>query len=223
MCQFINVALTENFLSTEIADQLLNQCQVMFEKTNLRSCHLFGHQDLIYKTSYYNKKTNKEKITFYKTNSWETFPELLIVKEYLEKLTGFQFNFCAVMMYSNENVVIKKHRDKEIPSGSTICGISIGATRRMQITFQSFSQIITLIHGSLYRLLPPTNDYCFHEILPETEKCDVRYSFTFRSIPDAMHDQDIKYCSALLKSGKRKGQPCGKIVYQGEFCGIHQK
>jgi hypothetical protein len=38
-----------------------------------------------------------------------------------------------------------------------------------------------------------------------------------------MHDQDIKYCSALLKSGKRKGQPCGKIVYQGEFCGIHQK
>lgn len=80
----MNVALTENFLSTEVANQLLNQCHIMFEKTNLRSCHLFGHQDLIYKTSYYNKKTNKEKITFYKTNSWETFPELLIVKEYLE-------------------------------------------------------------------------------------------------------------------------------------------
>lgn len=223
MEKYINVELIEDFISKELADLLLKQCNLKFNRNNIRSCHLFGDDDLIYKTSYFNKTNGKEKITYNETNSWSTFPELLIVKDWLEQYTGDRFNFCAIMMYADESVVIKKHRDKEIPSDSTISGISLGATRRMQITHHQNSKIIVLNHGSLYRLLPPTNDFCLHEILPETEKRDVRYSLTFRSIPNAMSVNDIKYCPAILKSGKRKGEICGNIAYNGEKCGIHNK
>ena len=218
----INVELINNFIDNDLSNLLLDKCNILFEKTNYRACHLFGDDNLIYKTVYNNG--NKSRTTYSETNAWTLFPELLIVKGQLEKYTGDRYNFCAIMTYADETVVIKKHRDKEIPSGSTICGISLGATRRMQISYYQDCKIMTLKHSSLYRLLPPTNDECLHEILPETEKCDVRYSLTFRSIPNAMHKDDIKYCSAVLKSGARKGEFCGKIVYnESNYCGIHNK
>lgn len=220
--QYLNVDQQEQFISKELADILLEGCNSIFERSNIRECRIFGDDGLIYKTTY--NINGKEKITYNNTNSWSLFPELLIVKEWLEKYTSEIFNFCAIMMYADETVVIKKHRDKEIPTGSQICGISLGATRRMQLTYYQNIKIMTLNHGSLYRLLSPTNDYWVHEILPEIEKRDVRYSLTFRNIPNAMHETEIKYCTAVLKSGKRKGESCGNIVYkEGEFCGIHNK
>lgn len=222
MEKFINVELINNFISDELANLLLDQCNSLFERTNYRACHLFGDDDLIYKTTYFAKDKSR---TIYDTpNAWGTFSELLVVKEQLENYTGDVYNFCAIMTYADETVVIKKHRDKEIPSDSTICGISLGATRRMQISYYQDSKIITLNHGGLYLLKPPTNDKCLHEILPETAKCDIRYSLTFRSIPNAMHKNDIKHCSAILKSGKRKGEFCNKIVYNdNNYCGVHNK
>jgi hypothetical protein len=220
--KYINVELINNFIDNELANILLEKCNCLFTAKDYRTCHVFGDDDLIYKTTYYTNQ--KSRTTYTETNAWIILPELLIVKEQLEKYTGDIYNFCAIMIYADETVVIKKHRDKEIPSGSTICGISLGATRRMQITHYQDNKIMELNHASMYRLLAPTNDFCLHEILPETKRCGIRYSLTFRSIPNAMSKNDIKYCSASLKSGKRKGEACGKIVYnESDYCGIHNK
>jgi hypothetical protein len=215
--EYYNVTYIDDFISHELSDQLLNYCDNHFDKLNIRTCHLFGDKDLIYKTTYQNKTT------YNYTQDWDTFPDLSTVKQKLEQYINIKFNFCAIMMYANENIIIKKHRDKEIPNDVPICGISLGSTRRLQLTFKNkYTKILMLKHGSLYILHLPTNQYWLHEILPEDEPTGVRFSLTLRCIENAMSINDIKYCQALLKSGKRKGHRCECIAYQGQYCGKHK-
>lgn len=217
----LNVQLNEDYLTLELADQLYVKCDSLFRHDNgydnIRQCLLFGNKDLIYKTVYQNKTSYAE------TTPWDMFPELLIVKKQLEDTTNKCFNFCAIMMYANETIIIKKHRDKEIPTGESICGISVGATRRMLLTRLNYNKELILTHGSLYQLLPPTNDFWLHEILPEMVPTNIRYSLTFRCIPNAMYKKDIVYCPAYIKSGKNKNTICYCIAYNGKYCGRHNK
>lgn len=203
----LNVTLDEHFIDNKLAELLLNTCHTLFNHCTRRTTLILGDDGLVYD----------------KTPALKWLPEVLKVKEKLEKLTGQHYNFCAIMCYPNGQAVIKKHRDKEIPSGSEICGLSLGCTRRLKLTPIHGGQpvIFNLPHGSLYSLLPPTNDYWLHEILPE-EINHVRYSLTFRNIPNPLTIQDLIYCPAILKSGKRKGEPCGACVI-GSYCGKHLK
>jgi alkylated DNA repair dioxygenase AlkB len=214
----LNVTLDEQYLTKELADQLFACCDTLFYNYDtIRQCKLFGVKDLIYTTVYQGKTSYAE------ATSWDQFTELLIVKEQLESTAGKSFNFCAIMRYANETIVIKKHRDKEIPKGESICGISLGATRRMLLsTIQGNTKELVLTHGSLYQLLPPTNDFWLHEILPESYTTGVRYSLTFRYVPNAMHSKDIVYCPKILKSGPNKGLQCHCIAYDGKYCGRHK-
>lgn len=215
--EYYNVAFINNFLKIDLANQLLSYCQHHFDKTNYRSSYLYGDEDLIYKTTYQNKTSYSYPMT------WDQFDGLSHIKQQLEDFLDVHFHFCAIMVYAHEHVIIKKHRDKEMKN-QPICGISLGATRRLQLTYKNlYRQVLTLTHGSLYIISALTNDYWCHEILPEEQPTDVRYSLTFRSIPDAMHVKDIKYCQAILKSGPKKGQMCNNIVYHGPYCGQHVK
>ena len=252
----LNVSLDENYITLELADIIYEKCNTLFRHDkgydNIRQCLLYGNKDLIYKTVY-NGITN-----YASTTPWDMFPELITVKEQLENTVHKQFNFCAIMMYANEHVIIKKHRDKEIPMNESICGISVGATRRMLLTKSNLhtnlhtsklysnnhnnindsnindssningsningSKELVLTHGSLYQLLPPTNDFWLHEILPETYPTGIRFSLTFRHIPNAMYYRDIVYCSAKIKTGKNKGNICNCIAYNGKYCGKHKQ
>jgi alkylated DNA repair dioxygenase AlkB len=218
----INVTFDEQFLDKDLANKLLDKCNGMFKYQNSkRSKLVFGNKGLVYTVTY----QDKSKLTFAK--DWSNFPDLLLVKDKLETLTGEQYNFCAIMSYPNGSAVIKKHRDKEMTLGSQICGISLGCTRRFQLTpikTNCDPIILDLNHGSLYCLLPPTNDYWLHEILPDqTDK--TRYSLTFRNVVNPLTSDDIKYCPAILKSGPKKGQKCDIIVHNqnNNFCGRHNK
>lgn len=213
----LNISLDDNYLDPTLADNLLLFCKNLFGNNNIRARKLFGDAGLIYNVTYQNKTS------YSKTTHWSEFPDLILAKEQLEKTTNTIYNFCAIMMYANESVVIKKHRDKEIPINAQISGISLGATRRMKLTKIKGTETKELIltHGSLYQLLPPTNDFWLHEILPEEYKTTVRFSLTFRNVPKPMKEKDIIYCNALLKSGKRKNQPCNCIAYTGTLCGRH--
>lgn len=218
MDKMLNVLLNDNYITQELADNLLVHCKKIFKDVTFRLSKLFGDEGLVYKVSYQGKSS------YTHTTAWDQFPDLLMAKEQLEKTTGMIYNFCAIMMYANENVVIKKHRDKEIPINAQICGISLGATRRMKLTKirDNDEKELVLTHGSLYQLLPPTNDFWLHEILPENYPTDIRFSLTFRNVPNPMREKDIIYCNALLKSGIRKGQTCGCIVFNGNYCGRHK-
>ena len=219
-----DVTFDENFINKELADILLKKCGSMFNQDNRRSTIILGEKDTVYSETYSRTPVI----------DWELFPELLIAKKQLEDLTSTKYNFCAIMCYPNGQAVIKKHRDKEIPKGSQICGVSLGESRRFKLTpirSNDSPIIINLTHGSLYCILPPTNDHWLHEILPEeslfsgTREQTVRYSLTFRNIPNPIKIGDLKYCPALLKSGPKKGLPCNASIQilANDYCGRHNK
>lgn len=219
----LDVDFYSEYLSKEESDIIFDHCEKLYCRSgNVRSNTIYGDKNpsagkgLIYSTTY------KEKTTYREAKPW---PDWLIdVKNKVEQTTENIFNFCSLMKYPNGSVVIKRHRDKEMVSGSSICGISVGSTRRFMLSppyySKSESKTLELVHGSLYCLLPPTNDTWTHEILPD-EGAGVRYSLTFRNIPV---DNLVKTippvirCEAVLKSGQRKGELCNAVVNDKVIC-----
>jgi alkylated DNA repair dioxygenase AlkB len=125
--------------------------------------------------------------TYVKTlRPWTDVPPLIETKAIIERLVGIDLNVCIIQKYANNSIGIKRHRDKEMTPGTSICGVSLGQKRILRISPPTFlhteSFDINLNHGSLYVLKPPTNDYWFHEIPPQVQESDgVRYSLTFRN------------------------------------------
>ena len=216
---YLNIDYDQNYLSKDEADQLLSFCMIQTKNNPdyMRSNILFGDEGLIYTDTNQGKTYHTKAITF---------PDKLIsYKEKLEETTGHKYNFCSLMKYPNGSIVIKKHRDKEMTLGTSICGISVGETRRIQFSptnyikpqkYEKQGLVLELNHGSLYCMLPPTNDKWTHEILPESKEVGIRYSLTFRNMDTTNMLKEIpskQTCKALLKTGNRKGQECGADTY----------
>ncbi len=53
------------------------------------------------------------------------------------------------------------------------------------------------------------------------------YNYNVKDIADPLNIiyKDVKYCQKLLKSGKRKGEPCNNIIKNktDDFCGVHMR
>lgn len=213
------------------SDKLFELCDKLEWKNKERRSNItFGEDGSVYRTtfgSHDNAKTYDRKVL-----SWDLFPDvdlLMCIKDKVDKLINSASNICAIMRYPNSSSVIKKHKDREMKEGTTICGISVGAKRRILFTkyYTNYNGnndvMLELNHGSLYCMHPPTNNKWFHEILPEKESAGVRYSLTFRDMifendPNLINITEnqpqgnithFTYCDALLKSGKRKGERCG--------------
>jgi alkylated DNA repair dioxygenase AlkB len=111
-------------------------------------------------------------------------PVLWAIKERLSALTGAQYNYVVVQRYPSGKVGINPHRDKEMASGTNICGISLNATRTLTLTppkwIPESSLRIPLVSGSLYIIKPPTNDHWTHSIEKEPEVTEPRISLTYR-------------------------------------------
>lgn len=211
-------------LSKEIANELLDECESLnWKNKNRRSNITFGDKGLVYKVEF------SENTIYRKAISWDKLYILQKIKKIVEEYTREKYNFCAIMRYPNGDSVIKKHRDKEMSKG-IIAGVSIGSKRR--IVFTPLYNVndnpisITLKHGSLYTMSPPTNDYWCHEI-PKGLTKRVRYSLTFRKLLDTLTTKDIPVypkCIAILKSGNKKGEKCNNNVKNGgQYCGIHKR
>lgn len=126
------------------------------------------------------------KIIDKKVELW--LPCLISVREKLEALMinsyqdNTKFNVCVVQRYPSGKIEIKPHRDKEMPYGTKICGISLGQTRMLSIAKWKTDPIVSLPleNGSLYIMLPPMNNYYSHAISKDDSK-NVRISLTFRN------------------------------------------
>lgn len=105
---------------------------------------------------------------------------LLQAREHVRRLCPGDYNTCVVQMYPSGKIGINPHRDKEMVQGTTIAGLSLGATRTFLLTRKDELHIIPLPHNSLYILHPPTNDHYLHSIPVEDEE-HPRISLTFRT------------------------------------------
>jgi len=123
---------------------------------------------------------------------------LLAIKRMVEWTTNVPegtYTICVVQYYPHGRVGIHPHRDKEMLPGTTsrplgrragICGISLGATRTLEMSPPHFLPDepplrLELGNGSMYVLLPPTNDWWKHSIVKDQDIDIPRISLTFRS------------------------------------------
>lgn len=172
----LNIDFYPNFLSEELANYWYLYLEQIIPHESKRNSLLFGDSGLIYNVSYRNIDTNREVIP------WQHLPALSELKNLVENITNQKYTVCAIQRYPNGSIGIAPHRDKEMVSGTRICGLSLGATRTLVFTKNNNpgSLSLHLNSGSLYVMNPPTNQTRLHSIIKEPHIKQSRISLTFR-------------------------------------------
>jgi len=176
----------ENFLSREEADQLKDhllqtveweqRTQKMYDKKVLtpRLTAWYGDNSKSYEPADNNTSS---------TNPWT--PELLSLKERIEKEFGYRFNGVLLNLYRDNNDSVAWHRDKDIRYGKrpVIASISLGQTRNFdfrKLNHHRSRYSIPLPHGSLLMMKGDLQEYWEHRIAKSTFPMKERINLTFR-------------------------------------------
>jgi len=180
----------DSFLDAEESDWWLDFLEsTVFTKTptpHRRSNQNYGDPGISYTLRLGGYGSRPLKIIERPVLEW--LPDLKDLKDRVELATKAKYNYCVVQRYPSGRVGINPHRDKEMVSGTTIAGISLGQTRTLTmgpprwLVDEVLPVDIELGPGSMYVLKPPTNDYWSHCIQRDsTTEC--RLSLTFRLVP----------------------------------------
>ncbi|MBP2617873.1 alpha-ketoglutarate-dependent dioxygenase AlkB family protein [Chryseobacterium jejuense] len=176
----------EGFLSKEEADLLKSQLletvpweqrtQKMYDKMVLTPRLTAWYGDSKYNDSEEDKKP---------TNPWT--PELLSLKDRIEKEFGCQFNGVLLNLYRNQNDSVAWHRDKESRYGKrpVIASISLGQTRNFDFRKKDHHQSkysLPLPHGSLLIMKGDLQENWEHRIAKSIIPMKERFNLTFRLI-----------------------------------------
>jgi alkylated DNA repair dioxygenase AlkB len=180
-------------LNVDLYLDVLNEkeCDTIYQKLedavkprykNKRTTVTFGDQGLVYVVKF------RQSTSYRTTRPWSDVPGLDKIRKSTEEITnpvGGGYSVCAVLFYPNGKVGIAPHRDKEMVPETTICGLSIGATRTIRFSrrVRGVERMvdIALPQGSVYVMNPPTNDLFTHSIKVEPDVTSPRYSLTFRN------------------------------------------
>jgi alkylated DNA repair dioxygenase AlkB len=118
-------------------------------------------------------------------------PELLALKNLVEKISQTKFNSCLLNLYHNGDEAMSWHSDDEkaLETNSAIASLSFGATRKFcfkhKLTKEKIS--IELESGSLLIMKDATQTNWMHS-LPKSRKIkDARINLTFRTIASFKH------------------------------------
>ena len=176
----------ENFLTREEADLLKNKIldtvpweqrtQKMYDKMVLTPRLTAWYGDSQYNESEENKQP---------ANPWT--PELLSLKERIEKEFGYRFNGVLLNLYRDHNDSVAWHRDKESRYGKrpVIASISLGQTRNFDFRKKDHHQSkysLPLPHGSLLIMKGDLQEHWEHRIAKSTISMKERINLTFRLI-----------------------------------------
>lgn len=176
----------ENFLTREEADLLKNKLldtahweqrtQKIYDKTVLTPRLTAWYGDSQYNESSENKQP---------ANPWT--PELLSLKERIEKEFGYRFNGVLLNLYRDQNDSVAWHRDKESRYGKrpVIASISLGQTRNFDFRKKDHHQSkysLPLPHGSLLIMKGDLQEHWEHRIAKSAISMKERINLTFRLI-----------------------------------------
>lgn len=115
-------------------------------------------------------------------------PELLVLREKVEKETGLYFNAVLLNLYRNGSDSVAWHSDKEhcIGTNPNIASVTFGQTRPFKFRHKgdrSVPQVeIPLHHGTLLLMSGTTNTYWEHHIPKSAKEMLPRINLTFRKI-----------------------------------------
>lgn len=174
----------EHFLDPKEADQLKKhllstvpwkqRTQKMYDKTVLTPRLTAWYSD---------KKIFEPADNTSDTNPWT--PELISLKERVEKEFGYQFNGVLLNLYRDHNDSVAWHRDKESKYGKRpiIASISLGQTRNFdfrKVDHHQSKYSLPLPHGSLLIMKGDLQEHWEHRIAKSSIPMKERINLTFR-------------------------------------------
>ncbi|MFV8324891.1 alpha-ketoglutarate-dependent dioxygenase AlkB family protein [Flavobacterium sp. ZS1P14] len=115
-------------------------------------------------------------------------PELLLIKERVEKETQVQFNCVLLNLYRNGKNGVAWHSDREQNFGkdAIIASVSFGETRKFCLRHKFRKEIpqveIPLHHGSLLLMAGTTQSFWQHQVPKTARDILPRINLTFRQI-----------------------------------------
>lgn len=172
----LNVDYYPHFLTSDLGELWYTYLVNMLNCTgNRRQCIIIGNTDMVYTINYRGESYQREIIP------WDSIPSLYELKTLVENITKQTYTVCAIQIYPNGKTGIGAHRDKEMVSGTRICGLSLGAKRTIQFSRTGYDPLNLQLHpGSLYVMNHPTNQSWLHEIVKDPHITEPRISLTFR-------------------------------------------
>jgi alkylated DNA repair dioxygenase AlkB len=124
--------------------------------------------------------------TYFEPNSW--LPALLMIKNRIESLSGFQFNSVLANCYRNGNDSVAWHSDDEPELGRNpaVASLSLGVERQFQLKHRYNKDLkphkILLTHGSLLVMAGELQHHWRHQIPKNQRKLGERINLTFRYV-----------------------------------------
>lgn len=115
-------------------------------------------------------------------------PELLVLKDKVQKETGLLFNAVLLNLYRNGNDSVAWHSDKEhkIGKNPSISSVTFGQTRPFRFRHKTDKLVaqleIPLHHGTLLLMSGTTNTFWEHHIPKSAKDMLPRINLTFRQI-----------------------------------------
>lgn len=113
-------------------------------------------------------------------------PELLVLKNRIEKATGETFNSCLLNLYHSGDEGMAWHSDDEIDlkKNGAIGSITFGAERKFAFKHKHTDQKVEMLleHGSLLVMKDTTQTFWLHRLPPSKKVKKPRINLTFRTI-----------------------------------------
>ena len=113
-------------------------------------------------------------------------PELLVLKQKCEELTGEHFNSCLLNLYHDGSEGMAYHSDgeKDLKKNGAIASVSFGAERKFSFKHKDTKEKVELVleHGSLLVMKDETQTHWLHRLPPTKKVLHPRVNLTFRTI-----------------------------------------
>lgn len=113
-------------------------------------------------------------------------PELIKIKQKVERLTNETYNSCLLNLYHNGSEGMAWHSDgeKDLKENGAIASLTFGAERKFGFKHKQTKETVYKIleHGSLLVMKDETQKHWLHRLPPTKLKHRPRVNLTFRTI-----------------------------------------
>ena len=127
----LNISFYPSFLNPASSHNILLELSTLDFSKSRRSNKTYGDDGLVYEVTFGGYGGRPANTVYRTAQPWSDLPFLKHVKKAVESATHELYNFCVIQCYPNGRMGINPHRDKEMVSGTTIAGLSLGATREL--------------------------------------------------------------------------------------------
>ena len=148
---------------------------------------IFGRQIITKrKVAWYGSKIFEYKYSGIIKHAQLWSPELLILKEKVESLTGESYNSCLLNLYHDGSEGMAYHSDgeKDLKKNGAIASLSFGAERKFSFKHKTTKEKVELFlqNGSLLVMKDQTQTFWMHRLPPTKKIFTPRINLTFRTI-----------------------------------------